>query len=97
MYQTLALEKCSSGKIGKFLRKSAIMQHSRQALFLLCWNIRWKNSYFEAIQSVESGRILDEEALWNGRAKTAYYRALQINAYTLRPTGLLLIGPAGTA
>jgi len=61
-------------------------------------NIRWKDSYFGAIDPVEARRILDEELYGMEKVKQRIIETIiQINrTHKLPAYGILLVGPAGT-
>ena len=72
-------------------------RHAQRALSIMM-NIQWKNNYFEAIDSQEARRILDEELYGMESVKQRIIETIiQINrTHTLPAYGLLLVGPAGT-
>ena len=72
-------------------------RHAQRALSIMM-NVQWKNNYFEAIDSEEARRILDEELYGMERVKQRIIETIiQINrTHTLPAYGLLLVGPAGT-
>ena len=72
-------------------------RHAQRALSLMM-NIQWKDHYFEAIDTAEARRILDEELYGMERVKQRIMETIiQINrTHTLPAYGLLLVGPAGT-
>ena len=71
--------------------------HAQRALSIMM-NIPWQNNYFEAIETDEARRILDEELYGMERVKQRIMETIiQINrTHTLPAYGLLLVGPAGT-
>ena len=72
-------------------------RHAQHALSLML-NIRWKDSYFGAIDPDRARRILDEELYGMEKVKQRIIETIiQINrTHTLPAYGLLLVGPAGT-
>ena len=72
-------------------------RHAQHALSIML-NIRWKDSYFGAIDPVEARRILDEELYGMEKVKQRIIETIiQINrTHKLPAYGILLVGPAGT-
>ena len=72
-------------------------RHAQRALSIMM-NIRWKSTYFEAIDPVKARKILDEELYGMEKVKQRIIETIiQINrTHTLPAYGLLLVGPAGT-
>ena len=72
-------------------------RHAQRALSIML-NIHWKGNYFQAIDPVETRRILDEELYGMEQVKQRIIETIiQINrTHTLPAYGLLLVGPAGT-
>ncbi len=72
-------------------------RHAQHALSIML-NVKWKDSYFGAIDPVAARKILDEALYGMEQVKQRIIETIiQINrTHTLPAYGLLLVGPAGT-